>query len=68
MNRIINSLQMGRIFKNTRSVFIRPCFSWKLTSRSAFSFSKVKKEKPELRVPTINFSKYSEEHEGFLLY
>lgn len=39
-----------------------------LTSRISFDFSKVKKEKPQIRSTSIHISKLNEELDGFVLY
>ncbi len=39
-----------------------------LSMKNMLNFSKLKKEKPQLKVPTINISKINEELSGFLLY
>jgi hypothetical protein len=49
---------------NLRQVLSNPSFSRPL----AFSFSKIKKEKVELRTPSIHIKLLSKEHDGFLLY
>jgi hypothetical protein len=42
--------------------------TWKMASSLSFGFSKLKKSKPELKAPSINFKKLNEEHDGFVLY
>lgn len=39
-----------------------------LSTNAVFNFSKLKKEKPQLKVPTVNISKLKEDLGGFLLY
>jgi hypothetical protein len=42
--------------------------TWKMASSLSFGFSKLKKSKPELKAPWINFKKLNEVHEGLVLY
>ena len=42
--------------------------NYHLCFKNEFVFSKLKKVKPALKVPTISISKFNEELDGFLLY
>lgn len=54
------------------ALFPQPLYSnskgWHFGQSILFPFSKIKKAKPELQVPTIHIKQFSEEHDGFLLY
>lgn len=66
----LNQLSVNLKYFNLNSLTLKPTqpfFSPIRISTSLFAFAK-KKEKLQLKMPSINLSKLNKEHDGFLLY